>query len=32
MIAVRIGPDWRMVVGEPDYFAVDGKPEAPADL
>lgn len=33
MVAVRIGPDWRMVVvGAPDYFAVQGKPETPTDL
>ncbi|HBV41009.1 MAG TPA: LysR family transcriptional regulator [Erwinia sp.] len=33
MIAVRIGPDWRMVVvGSPDYFARYGKPAAPQDL
>nr|WP_314260775.1 LysR family transcriptional regulator [uncultured Devosia sp.] len=33
MIAVRIGPDWRMiVVASPDYFAAHGKPETPQDL
>lgn len=33
MVAVRIGPDWRMVVvGAPDYFAVQGKPETATDL
>ncbi|WP_342755429.1 LysR family transcriptional regulator [Pantoea sp. MBD-2R] len=33
MIAVRIGPDWRMVVvGSPDYFARYGRPETPQDL
>ena len=33
MIAVRIGPDARMVaVGSPDYFERHGRPEAPADL
>lgn len=33
MVAVRIGPDWRMVVvGAPNYFAVQGKPETPTDL
>ncbi|WP_147197686.1 LysR family transcriptional regulator [Pantoea sp. CCBC3-3-1] len=33
MIAVRIGPDWRMVVvGSPDYFARHGRPETPQDL
>lgn len=33
MVAVRIGPDWRMVVvGAPVYFAVQGKPETPTDL
>jgi len=33
MVAMRIGPDWRMVVvGAPDYFAVQGKPETPTDL
>lgn len=33
MVAVRIGPDWRMVVvGASDYFAVQGKPETPTDL
>ena len=33
MVAVRIGPDWRMVVvGAPDYYAVQGKPETPTDL
>ncbi len=30
MVAVRIGPDWRMVVvGAPDYFARHGKPQTP---
>lgn len=33
MVAVRIGPDWRMVVvGSPDYFARYGKPQTPHDL
>ncbi|HPF24679.1 MAG TPA: LysR family transcriptional regulator [Hyphomonas sp.] len=33
MIAVRIGPDARMVaVGTPDYFARHPKPETPGDL
>lgn len=33
MVAVRIGPDLRMaVVGAPDYFARNGKPESPHDL
>ncbi|MFD1796753.1 LysR family transcriptional regulator [Paracoccus aurantiacus] len=33
MIAVRIGPDWRMVaVSSPDYFANHGVPEHPQDL
>lgn len=33
MIAVRIGPDLRMlVVGSPDYFARHGSPETPHDL
>ncbi|RRZ89306.1 LysR family transcriptional regulator [Erwinia sp. 198] len=33
MIAVRIGPDWRMVVvGSPAYFARYGKPATPQDL
>jgi DNA-binding transcriptional LysR family regulator len=33
MVAVRIGPDWRMVVvGSPDYFARHGKPLTPHDL
>lgn len=33
MIAVRIGPDWRMtVVATPDYYARHGKPETPQDL
>lgn len=33
MIAVRIGPDWRMVVvGSPAYFARFGKPATPQDL
>jgi len=33
MVAVRIGPDWRMVVvGSPAYFARHGKPQTPHDL
>ncbi|AEH86643.1 MULTISPECIES: LysR family transcriptional regulator [Mesorhizobium] len=33
MIAVRIGPDWRLVaVGSPDYFAAHGVPVHPQDL
>ena len=33
MIAVRIGPDWRMVVvASPAYFASHAKPETPQDL
>jgi DNA-binding transcriptional LysR family regulator len=33
MIAVRIGPDVRMiVVGAPSYFAAHGKPNVPQDL
>lgn len=33
MIAVRIGPDWRLVaVAAPDYFAVRGVPQHPQDL
>jgi len=33
MVAVRIGPDIRMVVvGSPDYFARHGKPETPQAL
>ncbi|WP_309090225.1 LysR family transcriptional regulator [Phenylobacterium sp.] len=33
MIAVRIGPDWRLVaVGSPDYFAERGRPQHPRDL
>jgi DNA-binding transcriptional LysR family regulator len=33
MIAVRIGPDFRMaVVGAPAYFAARGKPRQPQDL
>lgn len=33
MIAVRIGPDWRLVaVGAPDYFAARGIPQTPQDL
>ena len=33
MIAVRIGPDWRLVaVGAPTYFAEHGRPEHPRDL
>ncbi|MEH4625957.1 DNA-binding transcriptional regulator, LysR family [Enterobacter sp. NFR05] len=33
MVAVRIGPDWRMVVvGSPDYCSRYGKPQTPHDL
>jgi DNA-binding transcriptional LysR family regulator len=33
MIAVRIGPDWRMaVIGTPGYFAGRRKPDAPQEL
>lgn len=33
MIAVRIGPDWRMIaVASPDYFVAHGTPEHPRDL
>lgn len=33
MIAVRLGPDWRMVVvGSPAYFAEHGKPQHPSEL
>ena len=33
MIAVRIGPDWRLVaVASPDYFAKRAAPETPRDL
>lgn len=33
MVAVRIGPDWRLVaVGSPGYFARHGEPKAPQDL
>ncbi|AOF93500.1 bacterial regulatory helix-turn-helix, lysR family protein (plasmid) [Sinorhizobium sp. RAC02] len=33
MIAVRIGPDWRLVaVGAPRYFAERGVPQTPQDL
>lgn len=33
MIAVRIGPDWRLVVvASPDYFVQRAKPETPQDL
>lgn len=33
MIAVRIGPDWRLVVvASPSYFARNPKPETPQDL
>ena len=33
MIAVRIGPDWRLVaVASPDYLATHGRPERPQDL
>ncbi|MDF7661895.1 LysR family transcriptional regulator [Erwiniaceae bacterium L1_54_6] len=33
MVAVRIGPDWRMVVvAAPEYFAQKGMPETPYEL
>lgn len=33
MIAVRIGPDWRLVaVASPDYFAEHGRPDHPQEL
>lgn len=33
MVAVRVGPDWRMVVvGSPDYFARSGVPKTPHEL
>ncbi len=33
MIAVRIGPDWRLVVaGSPEYFEKHGEPTHPKDL
>jgi len=33
MIAVRVGPDWRLVVvGSPDYFQKHPKPRQPADI
>ena len=33
MIAVRIGPDWRLrAVASPEYFATHGIPNAPQDL
>lgn len=33
MIAVRIGPDWRLVaVASPDYLAEHGRPDHPRDL
>lgn len=33
MVAVRVGPDWRMVVvGSPDYIACNGTPLTPHDL
>src|SRR5690606_29882130 len=33
MIAVRIGPDWRLVaVGSADYFATHGTPQHPQEL
>ncbi|HVJ37433.1 MAG TPA: LysR family transcriptional regulator [Stenotrophomonas sp.] len=33
MIAVRVGPDWRLVVvGSPRYFAKHRKPSKPADI
>lgn len=33
MIAVRIGPDWRLVaVASPEYFAARDRPEHPQDL
>ncbi|GAA0778024.1 LysR family transcriptional regulator [Brevundimonas olei] len=33
MIAVRIGPDWRLVaVASPDYLSAHGRPQHPQDL
>ncbi|NWF32710.1 LysR family transcriptional regulator [Stenotrophomonas sp. SAM-B] len=33
MIAVRVGPDWRLVVvGSPEYFETHPKPRKPADI
>ncbi|WP_312709468.1 LysR family transcriptional regulator [Stenotrophomonas sp.] len=33
MIAVRVGPDWRLVVvGSPEYFRKHPKPRKPADI
>jgi DNA-binding transcriptional LysR family regulator len=33
MVAVRIGPDWRLVaVGSPEYFAAHPAPRSPQDL
>jgi DNA-binding transcriptional LysR family regulator len=33
MVAVRIGPDWRLVaIGSPAYFVVRGIPQTPQDL
>lgn len=33
MVAVRIGPDWRLVaIGAPGYFARQGVPKTPQDL
>ncbi|MGV2481201.1 UNVERIFIED_CONTAM: LysR family transcriptional regulator, partial [Salmonella enterica subsp. enterica serovar Weltevreden] len=33
MIAVRVGPDWRLVVvGSPGYFQKHPKPRKPADI
>ncbi|ROP61668.1 DNA-binding transcriptional LysR family regulator [Enterobacter sp. BIGb0383] len=33
MVAVRVGPDWRMVVvGSPDYFSRNGVPQTPHEL
>jgi DNA-binding transcriptional LysR family regulator len=33
MIAVRIGPDWRLVVvGSPDYFEQNNEPQSPVQL
>lgn len=33
MVAVRIGPDWRMVaVASPDYFETNGRPVHPREL
>ncbi len=33
MIAVRIGPDWRLIaVASPDYLAAHGRPQHPQDL